>query len=133
MNHVFVLEDDLLNAALVRKLLEKRGGCRVTVSEDPHALIEAVAAGEVGLVVLDVSLANSLLDGVPVNGVDVCRRLKRDPKLARVPVLMATAHAMAGDEQRLLAESGADAYVSKPIVNHHEFVARALGLMEEAA
>lgn len=133
MRHVFVLEDDVHNATLVRKLLEKRGGCRVTVSEDPHALLEAAAAGALDLVVMDVSLAHSRLDGVPVGGVDVCRRLKADARTAGVPVLLATAHAMAGDAQRLLAESGADAYVSKPIVDHGEFVARALGLMEEAA
>ena len=45
----------------------------------------------------------------------------------------ATAHAMRGDQERLLAESGADDYVAKPIVDHEEFAARARALMERAA
>lgn len=133
MKHVFVLEDDPHNATLFRKLLEKRAGCAVTVSEDPATLLAEARSGRVDLAVLDVSLANSSLNGRPVNGVDVCRALRSDPASAHVPVILATAHALRGDEGRLLAESGADAYVSKPIVDHQEFVSRALGLMENAA
>lgn len=133
MRHVFVLEDDPHNATLFRKLLEKRAGCRVTVSEDAEALLAEARAGAVDLAVLDVSLGNSRLDGHAVNGVDVCRALRADAGCAHVPVILATAHALSGDEGRLLAESGADAYVSKPIVDHQEFVQRALGLMEKAA
>jgi CheY-like chemotaxis protein len=133
MKRVFVLEDDPYNAILFRKLLEKRAACEVTLSEDPEALLEAARAGRVDLAILDVSLRNSRLAGRPVNGADVCRALKSDAATARVPVLLATAHAMYGDEQRLLAQSGADGYVSKPITHHEEFVSRALGLMEDAA
>jgi CheY-like chemotaxis protein len=50
-----------------------------------------------------------------------------------VPVLLATAHAMRGDAEKLLADSGADGYVSKPIIDHDEFARRALGMMERAA
>ena len=49
------------------------------------------------------------------------------------PVLLATAHAMRGDAERLLAESGADQYVSKPIVEHDVFVACVRELVREAA
>ena len=133
MKRVFVIEDDAHNAVLFRKLLEKRGGCVVTVSEDPSELFAEASAGRVQLVVLDVSLSHSKHEGKAVNGVDICRRLKSDPRTAGIPVLLATAHAMQGDEEQLLSRSGADAYVSKPIVDHQRFVTRALGLMEEAA
>ena len=49
------------------------------------------------------------------------------------PGILATAHAMRGDEARLLEESGADDYISKPIVDHAVFVSQVLGLMERAA
>ncbi len=35
MNHVIVVEDDPHNAILFRKILEKRAGCNVTLTEDP--------------------------------------------------------------------------------------------------
>ena len=48
-------------------------------------------------------------------------------------MLLATAHAMRGDAERLLAESGADQYISKPIVDHDVFVACVRELVREAA
>ena len=133
MRHVLVVEDDPQNALLFRKVLERRGGCRVTHVEDPHAVLELVRSGDVDLVVMDVSLSHSQLEGRPVTGIELTRRLKSDAATREVPVMLATAHAMRGDEARLLAESGADGYLSKPVVDHAQFVAQALALMERAA
>jgi len=124
MRHVVVVEDDAMNALLFRKLLEKRCGCRVTVTESPEELFALVRSGGVALVLMDVSLANSRYKDRAVNGVDLCRILKRDPETCDVPIVLATAHAMRGDEAMLMAESGADDYLSKPVVDHTAFVAR---------
>lgn len=132
MKHVVVVEDDAHNAVLFRKVLEKRIGCRVTVSEDPAEVLALVRAGDVSLVVLDVSLRNSSWQGRPVGGVEICQMIRAENR-AHVPVLLATAHAMRGDEETLLAESGADDYVSKPIVDHEAFAQKALLMMERAA
>jgi CheY-like chemotaxis protein len=121
MIHVIVVEDDPTNALLFRKLLEKRCGFRVTVTESADEVLRLARDPDVGLVLLDVSLANTRHAGEPVNGVDLCRLLKSDPATRGVPVMLATAHAMRGDAESLLAESGADDYVSKPIVDHGAF------------
>jgi CheY-like chemotaxis protein len=117
---------------LFRKVLEKRAGCRVTITEDPAVVLEEVRSGDVALVVMDVSLRHSHWQGRPVGGVEICRLL-RNEGLHRVPVLLATAHAMRGDAERLLAESGADGYVAKPIVDHDAFAQLAVSMMEKAA
>ena len=132
MRHVLVVEDDAHNAVLFRKILEKRAGCRVTITEDPVEVLEQVRTGTVALVVLDISLRHSQWQGRPVGGVEICRMIRAE-SAHRVPVLLATAHAMRGDAEQLLADSGADGYVSKPILDHEEFAERALGLMERAA
>lgn len=133
MTHIVVVEDDAHNAVLFRRLLEKRGPFRVTVTESAEALLELARRGDVNLAILDVSLAHTLWQGKPASGVDLCRMLKSDPATARVPVLLATAHAMRGDAERLLEESGADGYVAKPIVDHSAFVDYVRGLLREAA
>lgn len=131
--HVLVVEDDPHNATLFRKIFEKRLGCEVSVTDTPSEMFGVLRARHVDLLVLDVSLGLSTWEGQPVDGIDLCRLLKADPATAGVPVLLATAHAMRGDAERLLASSGADDYVAKPILDHVAFVAQAASLMERAA
>ena len=122
MKHIVVIEDDALNATLFRKLLERRGGFQVTVTVSPSELFRLVQEGGVAAVLMDVSLAEAEWEGHPVSGVDLCRLLKSDPGCAGVPVILATAHAMRGDAESLIGRSGADDYISKPLVDHEAFV-----------
>jgi len=133
VRRVLVVEDDAHSAVLFRKLLEKRCGCEVRCTESVEEILGLCRGGEVELVVMDVSLRNSRWDDRAVNGVEICRMLKQDAATAHIPVLLATAHAMRGDAEALLVESGADDYVAKPIVDHGEFVKRILACLPEAA
>lgn len=133
MPHVLVVEDDPHNATLFRKIFEKRLGCEVTVTDTPADMFAVLRSRPVSLVVLDVSLGQSEWGGVPVDGIVLCRILKADEATAALPVMLATAHAMRGDAERLMSESGADDYVAKPILDHAEFVAQAERLMRRAA
>jgi two-component system, cell cycle response regulator DivK len=133
MSHVVVVEDDAVNARLFRMVLERRGGWRVTVTESAEELFALARSGQVSAVVLDVSLHNTTWQGQPVNGVELCRMLKNDPATAGIPVLLATAHAMRGDEERFMRESLADDYISKPVIDHDAFVAQVRRWVEEAA
>jgi CheY-like chemotaxis protein len=133
MRRALVVEDDVHNAMLLRKLLEKRCGCQVTVTESVEEILALCRAAAVDLVIMDVSLNNSRWEDHPISGAAICRMLKEDPATAHIPVLLATAHAMRGDAEALLSESGADDYVAKPIVDHDAFVARILKRLPEAA
>ncbi|TMQ68262.1 MAG: response regulator [Candidatus Eisenbacteria bacterium] len=132
MRHVIVVEDDPLNALLFHKLLERRGGYRVTLTESPEEVLRLAREGA-DLVLLDVSLTDSFWEGRHVGGVDICRLLKSDPACAKIPAVLATAHAMRGDEERLLSESGADGYVAKPLVDHEAFLTLIRGLLRAEA
>ena len=85
------------------------GGCTVVTAADGLRAIELVRLHRPDIVVMDVRM--------PVmNGLDAIRHLRadEDPAIAEVPVVIYTALAMPGDEQRCL-EAGATAYFSKPI------------------
>jgi len=133
VNHLLVVEDDPHNAVLFRKLLEKRCGYRVTVTESVEEVLTLCRSGEIRLVIMDVSLANSRWEGRGMNGVEISRMLKDDPATAGVPVILATAHAMRGDAEQLLVESGADGYIAKPIIDHEAFANTIRGHLKEAA
>ena len=77
---------------------------------------------KISLVVMDVSLAHSMYQGKPMDGIKITQRLKADPATANLPVILVTAHAMDGDRETFLNQSGADGYISKPVIDHEEFV-----------
>ncbi len=123
-SHILIVEDDPMNAKLFELLLTRKGGYTVEITEDPAHVLERAASGSVDLVIMDVSLSNSELDGVPVDGLAIARRLKTDPATRQVPILLATAHAMKGSRERFLRESHADDYIPKPIVSSDELIQR---------
>ena len=133
MTHVLVVEDDPHNALLFRKLLERRAGCSVVVTESAEEIFSLVRGGGIDLVIMDVSLANTVWQGSPINGIELCRILKGDPATAGVPVILATAHAMRGDAEAFVSRSAADGYVSKPILDHTAFIVQVQSMVRKAA
>jgi two-component system cell cycle response regulator DivK len=119
---ILIVEDDAMNAKLFDVILTRKAGFQVEITEDPERVHRCAREGSVDVIILDVSLSNSTWDGVAVDGLEICRRLKRDPNTSAVPVLLATAHAMKGAREKFLSESGADDYVSKPIVSADELI-----------
>ena len=128
---VLIVEDNELVAKFFSMALERAGGCSCLISEDVPAILEHVSSGKIDLVLLDVSLNNSEWEGRSINGVELCRMLKeKSPR--RLPVLLATAHAMSGDRERLLESSGADGYLEKPVYDSAILVEKVRSLIEPA-
>ncbi|MEU1885485.1 response regulator transcription factor [Micromonospora sp. WMMD987] len=100
--NVLVAEDDPKQAELLRRYLEHEGH-RVSVVHDGRAALDEIRHCPPDLLVLDVMMPR-------VDGLDVCRILRRD---SEVPVLMVTAR---GTEDDLLLglDLGADDYLTKP-------------------
>ena len=118
---VLIVEDHALVAKFYRMALERAGGFTCILTEDMQEILRHVEAGNVDMAILDVSLSGTEWEGRPIDGVQLTRLLKqRAPR--PLPILLATAHAMAGDRERLLAASGADDYIQKPVYDAQELV-----------
>lgn len=122
MKTVLIVEDDLVNARVFSKILTKRGGMAVKHTENVEEVMEIAQAGDADIILMDVSLAHSVYQGQSVDGIKITQILKSDPATAKLPIILVTAHAMAGDRETFLSQSGADGYISKPVVDHQEFV-----------
>ncbi|HHQ48946.1 MAG TPA: response regulator, partial [Acidobacteria bacterium] len=59
-----------------------------------------------------------------VDGVELTRRIRSLPGAESFPVILLSAHAMRGDAQKYLFASGANDYVTKPILDARDFVRR---------
>ena len=83
---------------------------------DGHTVIRAVDA-EQALSLLESQLPDLVLTDIALprmDGLELTRRLKADPRFRHLPVVALTASAMKGDEARVL-EAGCDGYIAKPI------------------
>lgn len=102
---VLVVEDDGKLRELILRSLTNAGLSPTGVGDGVEAL-HAIRRERPDLVVLDLDLPS-------LGGLEVCRRLKRDPDVADIPVVITTAQAAEVD--RIVGlELGADDYVTKP-------------------
>lgn len=115
MLRILVVEDNPLVAKFYRLALERAGGFQVTLNEDVEGILAQVGDSAFDALILDVSLRNCNYKGRPVDGLELAQMIRQIPAGASLPIMLATAHAMEGDRQRLLAASGANAYLEKPI------------------
>lgn len=130
MKTVLIVEDDPINARVFSKILTKRGGLVVRHTENVDEVMEIARAGGADIILMDVSLSHSVFQGKPVDGIRITQMLKEDPQTAKLPVVLVTAHAMEGDRENFLQQSGANGYISKPVVDHQQFVNQVVGLLQ---
>ena len=131
MTTVLIVEDDPINYRVFSKILTKRGGLEVKGTEDVEEVLKIAVSGEIDVILMDVSLANSVYQGQPVDGIKITQMLKSNPETAKLPVILVTAHAMQGDRENFLKQSGADGYISKPVVDHQQFIDQIVSLVPQ--
>jgi two-component system alkaline phosphatase synthesis response regulator PhoP len=119
---ILVIDDQKELADLVRRSLEQ-DGFDVILAPDGTSGLKIATAHRPDLVVLDLSMPD-------IDGLEVCQRLKRDPRQARIPILVLSARASA-DDRILGLELGADDYLVKPFVPR-ELVARVKALLRRS-
>ncbi|MCU0536365.1 MAG: response regulator [Hydrococcus sp. Prado102] len=105
MSEVLVVEDSPTQQQIILDLL-KNSGLKVTIVQDGVEALEHVQKFNPNLVILDIVMPR-------MNGYEVCRRLKSDPKTKDVPVILCSTKAEEFDRYWGMKQ-GADAYIVKP-------------------
>lgn len=103
---ILLVEDNEVNMRLVERTIKNPAYMIVSAANGEEAL-ERAAQYKPDLIILDIQIPK-------MDGYAVARTLKADPALKHIPIIALTAHAMKGDEEKILA-AGCDSYVSKPI------------------
>jgi two-component system cell cycle response regulator DivK len=102
---ILVVEDQEDNRQILRDLLGSVGYDMIEAG-DGLAALAAVKARRPDLILMDIQLP--LLDGY-----EATRRIKAEPDLRDIPIIVVTSYALSGDEAKARA-AGCDAYVTKP-------------------
>ena len=102
---ILVIEDQEDNRRIVRDLLTS-AGYEVTEATTGEDGITAAETRRPDLILMDVQLPG-------LNGYEATRRIKDNPDLHHIPIIVVTSYALSGDDVKAF-EAGCDAYVSKP-------------------
>jgi two-component system cell cycle response regulator DivK len=103
---ILLVEDNELNRDMLSRRLTRRG-FEMIVAEDGKQGLHLADTSSPDLILLDLGLPE-------MDGWEVLRRLRSNPRMKRIPVLALTAHALVTDRDRAL-EAGFDDYDIKPI------------------
>ncbi|MBD1910831.1 MULTISPECIES: response regulator [unclassified Leptolyngbya] len=105
MSKVLVVEDSVTQREMITDLL-KGSGLEVTVASDGVEALEQIEDLRPDLVVLDIVMPR-------MNGYEVCRQIKSNPKTQNIPVVMCSSKGEEFDRYWGMKQ-GADAYIAKP-------------------
>tara|TARA_B100000586_G_scaffold183097_1_gene134267 strand:- start:56 stop:415 length:360 start_codon:yes stop_codon:yes gene_type:complete len=106
MSKILIVEDNEMNRDMLSRRLERKG-YEVVMAEDGQIGVDMSKSESPDLILMDLSL--------PVmDGWEATSSIKSNDDTKDIPVIVLTAHAMAGDREKAL-EAGADEYDTKPI------------------
>lgn len=104
--HILVIEDNMDNYELIRFFVERDGYDTFVALTGPEG-VQAAIKQKPDLILVDLALP--IMDGW-----DVTRRIKADPRTTHIPMIAVTARTLPVDRKRAL-EAGCDEYIPKPI------------------
>lgn len=107
---ILIVEDNPVNMELETDLLEL-AGYRVVQATTAEAGLKTAREEQPHLILMDVSLPGT-------DGLTALQQLEADPVTQAIPVVIVTAHAMKGDEERA-RQAGCAGYITKPIQTRH--------------
>ncbi len=102
---LLIVDDEADTLRLVSLMLERQG-YEVSTAKDGKSALEKVKANQPDLILLDVMMPD-------MDGFEVARILRSDPKTENIPIVMFTAKTQVEDKITGL-EAGADVYLTKP-------------------
>jgi len=122
MPRILVVEDNPMNLELVRDILTAQG-YEVLEAADGATGVAIARLERPALILMDLQLPQ-------LDGLEATRQIRCDPRLAHIPIVAVTAHAMKGDDEKARA-AGCDGFVTKPI-QVREFAATVAAFLKGA-
>jgi DNA-binding NarL/FixJ family response regulator len=107
MSDILIVDDIQDNLLLLKTMLELNG-YHVYATQNPKETSKIMKKNKIDLVILDVNMPE-------LNGIELCKRIKKNPKTSHIPVMLFSAERTTTDDIVTGLNEGADKYLTKPI------------------
>lgn len=105
-HRILLADDNQANCELLEAYLANFN-CQIEIARDGQETIDKATSFQPDLILLDVMMPK-------LNGFEVCQKIKQDPQMKRIMILMVTALNELGDIERAV-NAGTDDFLSKPV------------------
>jgi two-component system, cell cycle response regulator DivK len=103
---ILIVDDNAANLKLARVVLSAEG-YEIHTANDAEEALRVLSTTTPQLILMDIQLPD-------MDGLELTRRLKADPRYQDLIIVALTAYAMKGDDEKA-RKAGCDGYVTKPI------------------
>ncbi len=129
---ILVVEDDAFAQQFYNFILQKHG-YETFISDDPEKILAELQKDFPVLIIMDVNLTNSYLNGEKIDGIKFSEYIKSSDNFNSIPILVITAHSYDAEAKKILEESKADGMFPKPIYDFNKLLNKINELKRKSA
>lgn len=128
--NIIIVEDDPFTQEFYKYLFSKTKYKSITM-EDGDKLMDIIQNDNVGMIIMDINLKNTYLNGEKVDGVILSKKIKQSENHSKIPILLVTAYQKNIGPNNYFEESLADDYIVKPILDYNDLLKKVNSLISE--
>ena len=129
MKNILIVEDDPFTIDFYNFIF-KKAGFNPIVQEDGDKIIEILAEDNVNVIIMDINLKNTYLNGQKIDGIRLSSFIKQKEGIGHPPILLVTAYSPNLKEGDFLKESLAEDFITKPIIDFNQLINKVNRLVE---
>lgn len=126
--NILIVEDDPFTKQFYKYIFSKTQ-YNVAITEDGSKIFDDLRNNSVDLLILDINLKNTYIDGVKVDGIQISRMIKNDESLRAIPIIFVTAYQIPMGKNSFFEEGDQYDYIIKPIVDFNELLQKVDNLL----
>jgi CheY-like chemotaxis protein len=115
--NILIIEDDKFSHYYYSRIFSKAGYNSI-IKENIKEILEILSTQKVDLIIMDINLKNTYLDGAKIDGLKLSRKIKQMEVSKNIPVMLVTASNLENHGQEFLDESLAEDLLIKPILDY---------------
>ena len=121
MKKLIIVEDDIITQKFYSIFFNKNG-YQTIITDNGDKVFDTLVNEDIGLILMDINLSNTYLNGEKIDGIQLARYIKTDKKFLSIPLVLVTAYSLSNQIKQLLFDSKAEDIITKPILDYNRFL-----------